>query len=198
MSLRVLPALLLTVLLTVTMAACEDEKATVEPVSPSSAPAKRTLDWNLSKGHTTKDVRWPNKLSAFELHGGVQVRLALPAGASFDGRVEKVMGRREGEVVRNLDLFYRAATTEDAYERAKRLGKEWSIDLRNIDAWYKRRMEQRREGKEDFSDVAFTGVSHSKPLGGPGGPAPAIEILNSFGDERPAVVNLSFVWPRQG
>ncbi|WP_146778977.1 hypothetical protein [Actinomadura craniellae] len=197
MNLRALCAPLLAGLLAVSATGCDGGGEAAGTPTPGG-PVRGGLDWDLSKGHTTKNVRWPNKLSAFEMSGGVRVRLTLPAGRSFDGRVERVMGRREDETVRNLDLFYKATTTEDAYAQAKRLGAQWAVDLRNIDAWYQRRMEQRRKGREDLSDTAFTGDPHSRPLGGPDGPAPAIEVLNSFDDKRPVVVNLSFVWPRQG
>jgi hypothetical protein len=166
-----------------------------QPTAGQGSTAKK-LTWDVSRGNTTKEIRWPNDTTVFELHGGVGVNLTLPAGKRLTQRVEKVMSRREGDTVRNMDLFYPAASTEDAYEQARRLGAEWDIDLRNIDAWHKHRTEQRKAGREDYSDTAFTGDPHSKPLGGPGGPAPAIEVLNSFDTRRPVVVNLSFVWLR--
>ena len=158
----------------------------------------RKLDWDLSGGHSTKDVAWPNDLDAFALEGGVRVKVTLPQGRIFEDNVEKVMGLREGEIVRNLDFFYPPTSTGEAYERAKRLGAQWQVDLRNIDQWYQRRLEQRENGRENYSDTAFTGAPHSEPLGGSSGPRLVIEVLNSFDEPRPVVVNLTLEWPRSG
>lgn len=212
--LTVLPAMLLAALLALAAAGCGpadgDDKgagATPEPTpsggtagpggsGPSGTAGAGNLMWDLSKGHTTRQVTWPAKGTAFELHRGVQVRLVLPAGRTFQGRVERVLGKRDGEVIHMLNFSYRATTTEAAFKQAQALGKEWGIDLRNIDSWYQRRMDQRRQGREDFSDTAFTGRVHAKPLGGPSGPTPSIEMMNSFSDERPVVVGFNITWPR--
>jgi hypothetical protein len=162
----------------------------------SSDRPTETLSWDLSRGHTTEDVRWPGEGNAFELGPGVQVSLTLPGGRTFAGSVDKVLARREGDTIRNLDLFFPAMSTDEAYDLAKQLGARWDVNLRNIDAWYERRVAQRDGGREDVSDTAFTGSPDSAPLGGEGGPVPAIEMLNSFDGERPVVVNLSFLWPR--
>lgn len=154
----------------------------------------RELVWDLSQGHTTDRVEWPNELSAFAFEDGALVRLTLPEGRVYEERVDKVAGRRVGATIVDLTLIYPAMSTEDAYKLARRLGREWEMDLTNIDRWYERRMAQRRAGDEDLSDTAFTGTPHSDPIGA-GGPRPAIEVLNSFNDERPVRVNLVFVWP---
>jgi hypothetical protein len=166
---------------------------------PAAEPTTvtKSLNWDLSRGGTIDQVRWPSQGTLFELSRGVQVNLTLPGGKAFKGRVEKVLGRREGRNLRNIELFFPAAGTDDAYARAKRLGKEWGIELGNLDEWHKRRKQQREKGKEDLSYAAFTGSGDSQPLGG-SGPKPAIEVLNSFDKERPVVVNLSFLWPRPG
>jgi hypothetical protein len=170
----------------------------VQP-KPAAEPTTvtKSLNWDLSRGGTIDQVRWPSQGTLFELSRGVQVNLTLPGGKAFKGRVEKVLGRREGRNLRNIELFFPAAGTDDAYARAKRLGKEWGIELGNLDEWHKRRKQQREKGKEDLSYAAFTGSGDSQPLGG-SGPKPAIEVLNSFDKERPVVVNLSFLWPRPG
>jgi hypothetical protein len=189
--------LLTAILITLAMAGsgCDD---ITKPGDRPSKTAKNTLTWDLSHGHTVKDVRWPNRLDAFELNGGVRVAITFPGGKTLAERFEKAMGLREGDVIRTLDLFYPATTTDEAYQQAKVLGRQWDIDLGNIDTWHRRRLGQRKAGKEDYGDTAFTGGPASEPLGGPGGPAPIIEVMNSFSASRPVVVNLSFHWSRQG
>jgi hypothetical protein len=162
-----------------------------------SRSVPKELDWDLSRGHTTRDVKWPTDTTAFALEGGVRVKLRLPENKVLEDQVRTVMSRREEEVIRSLDLSYAATTTDEAYQLAMRLGREWEIDMHNIEAWYQRRLGQRRQGTEDPSDTAFTGTSHSRPLGGPGGPAPYIEVHNSFNKDRPVRVNLGFIWTRQ-
>lgn len=171
----------------------EDVNADPKPAPPTEVTKTLTLD--LSRGATLDHVRWPSNGTLFEMRRGIQVNLTLPGGKTFRGRVDKVLGRREGRNIRSIDLFFPATTTDAAYDQAKQLGKEWRIDLVNIDEWHKRRKEQRKKGKEDLSLTAFTGSPHSWPLA-PDGPKPAIEVLNSFDKERPVVVNLSFRWPR--
>ncbi len=163
----------------------------------SGSQPKELLDWDLSSGHTTWDVKWPTDSTAFSLEGGVRIKVRLPENKILEANVRTVMCRREGEVIRSMDLFYAAATTDEAYRLAMRLGREWDIDMIKIEEWYQRRLGQRRQGAEDPSDTAFSGTSHSRPLGGPGGPAPYIEVLNSFGKDRPVRVNLGFIWTRQ-
>jgi hypothetical protein len=157
--------------------------------------ASNDLAWDVSGGHSLDDVEWPNDLTAFHLGGGVDVDLTLPAGRHFDDHVASVVGYRHGRVIRHLNLRYPATTTDEAYDLARSLGGEWSIDLQNIHDWHERRRTQRAQGREDHSDVAHTGTPHGEPLG-PDGPIPGIEIFNSFSSERPAVVALVFVWPR--
>ena len=191
-----LRTLLAVALVTFSLAAsgCDDH---AKPDKADKA-VKNTLTWDLSRGHTTKDVRWPNKLDAFEMHGGVRADVTFPGGKTLAARFEKATGLREGEVIRTLDFFNPATTTEEAYKQAKQLGGQWDIKLGNIDAWYKRRLQQRKAGKEDYGDTAFTGGPASEPLGGPGGPTPILEMRNSFSAAHPVVVNLSFHWSRPG
>lgn len=191
---RALCASAIAAIIPATVVGCGDEVKTPSGSEPTAV--SKSLSWDLSRDYTVRQVRWPATGTAFELTNGVQVNLRLPGGKAYTGRVEKVLGRREGQYIRNLDLFFPEATTDAAYQRAQRLGKEWGINLRNLDAWHKRRVKQREAGKEDRSDVAFTGTPDSQPIGGEEGPSPAIEVLNSFDKERPVVVNLSFLWPR--
>lgn len=173
-------------------AGCGDQVKSVN-ASDSARPAET---WDLRTAHTAKQVNWPSGAgTAFE-RTGLRVRVLFPEGKVFQDPIHRVMGQRFDDNLSSLDFFYPAATTTDAYRLAQRIGAEWHIDLRNIDAWYKRRMEQRAAGNEDYSDTALTGGPASLPLGGPTGPAPTIEMLNSFGIEHPVVVNLSFYWPR--
>lgn len=188
-------AMALTAAVALAATGCGEDPKPPRAVEPTDV--NKTLTWDVSRGGTVAQVRWPAKGAAFELRRGVQVNVTFPGGKVLRGRVDKVLGRREGRNLRNLDVFYPAASTDAAYERAKKLAKEWGIDVGNIDEWHKRRKKQRAKGKEDLSDTAFTGTTDSKRLGG-NGPSPAIEMFNSFDKERPVVVNLSFLWPRPG
>jgi hypothetical protein len=162
----------------------------------SPGPRQPAETWDLRSAHTSGNINWPSGAgSAFE-RSGLRVRVLFPEGKVFQDRIQRVTALKYADSISSLDFYYPPATTTDAYRLAQRLGKEWNIDLRNLDAWYQRRMKQRAAGNEDFTDTALTGGPSSRPLGGPGGPAPTIEMLNSFASTHPVVVNLSFFWPR--
>jgi hypothetical protein len=174
----------------------DDVKSKTGGGPPEPTSVSKNISWDLSTGSDLSRVSWPARGTVFEAHNGVQVDLKLPAGKAFRGRVDRVLGRREGGRIRNIDLYFPTESTDAAYKRAQRLAKEWSIDLSNIDEWHKRRLQQRAKGKEDLSDTAFTGSTDGRQIGGGDGPRPAIQMLNSFNRKRPVRVNLSFLWPR--
>lgn len=200
---RALCASAIVAVLSMLATACGDD---VNPTTEGGGPkgpgepttVTKTLSWDFSRGAGLTGIRWPATGTAFESRRGIQVNVTFPTGKAFRGRVDKVSGRREGSNIRNLDLYFPAESTDDAYKRAQRLAKEWNIDLANIDQWHKRRKEQRAKGKEDLSYTSFTGSTDGKQLGDAKGPRPALEMLNSFDRERPVAVNLSFLWPRPG
>lgn len=167
----------------------------VKPVSAPSGQAPAET-WDLRTAHTAGQVNWPSDAgTAFE-RTKLRVRVLFPEGKVFQDPIQRVTSLRIDSTLSSLDFYYPPATTEDAYKLIQRLGREWTIDIHNLDAWYHRRMYERANGHEDLSDTALTGGPASKPLGGPAGPAPTIEVLNSFDTDRPVVVNLSFFWPR--
>jgi hypothetical protein len=183
-----------------TVSGCgEPARPTTTSAKPSGEPTavSKTLSWDLSRGRSLGRVRWPAQGTMFQMTRGVQANVALAPGKAFRGRVEKVMGLREGGNIRQLNLFYPASTTDEGYQRAKSVAKAWGIKPENLDKWHQRRKKQRAAGKEDLSDTAFTGSYDGKRLG-ESGPKPAVEVLNSFDKERPVVVSLTFLWPRPG
>lgn len=73
--------------------------------------------------------------------------------------------------------------------------KEWNIDPRDIEAWYAKRTEQRKQGDEDKTSTAQAG-NNKEFVGGKGGPNPSVELQYSFVDDKPSIVALDFFWPR--
>ncbi|MGH2764094.1 MAG: hypothetical protein ACRDL4_14355 [Thermoleophilaceae bacterium] len=146
------------------------------------------IDWDLSQSHTVEDVDWPKPdLTAVELSPVSSVSIELPDGKSFesDGDVvhDVTMDRRDRQV-RGMQIDSHPRSREAAYELAVRWAGEWKLSQQPFDRW--------RAG-ETKTPVISAGREQERI--GPKGPFPSVEIRNSFDDERPALVSLSFFWP---
>lgn len=155
-----------------------------------TGPVKATVNWDLSKGHTAAQVKWKGK-DAFELDGGVRVKVKLPEGKTLDERVQRFGAERNGDNIRNLRLFYPASSVAEAYAQAKRLGSDWHVNMRHFDAWYKRQKEHPSR-PDDIPDVS-TGGQDSKAIGD-GGPVPIIETSYSFDKSKPVLLQFQLFW----
>jgi hypothetical protein len=156
--------------------------------SESAEGDTTAIDWDLSTRHTTRDVDWPEPdLSAVEISPVGRVRIELPAGRSFESDgdvVHDITLDRRGRVVRNVQIDSHPRSEAGAHELALRWAEQWGLSREPLDRW--------RDG------ATGTPAITSAPLGeriGDDGPVPAIEIRNSFEDERPALVSLQFHWP---
>src|SRR5215467_12895327 len=158
------------------------------------------IDWNLSQAHDMAAVQWPQNasdLDAAELKPVDSVRIALPGGRVFDAKdgVKAVFLHREGERVDEITINSAPMTTDQAYKLALAWTKEWNLDSRDIEAWYAKRTEQRKQGDEDKTSTAQAG-NNKEFVGGSGGPNPSVELQYSFMDDKPSIVALDFFWPR--
>jgi hypothetical protein len=146
------------------------------------------IDWNLSSSHTMADVEWPKPdLSAVEISPVEQVRIALPDGRSFEAdgdTVHDITLDRRDRIIRNLQIDSHPRSEADAHELAVRWAAEWDLSREPLDRW--------RDGAAQTP--AITSAPGRKRIGDDG-PVPAVEIRNSFEDERPALVSLQFYWP---
>jgi hypothetical protein len=146
------------------------------------------IDWDLSASHTVDDVDWPKPdLSAVEISPVESVRIALPEGRSFaadPGVVHDVTLDRRERLVRNLQIDSEPRSRADAHELAVRWADDWDLSREPLDRW--------RDGAA--KTPVITSARREERIGD-AGPVPAVEIRNSFVDERPALVSLSFYWP---
>jgi hypothetical protein len=146
------------------------------------------IDWNLSRSHTVGDVDWPKPdLSALEISPVDEVRIELPEGRSFESDGEVVhditLDRRD-RIVRNVQIDSHPRSAADAHELAVRWADRWGLSREPLDSW--------RDGAT--KTPVITSARRAQRIGD-AGPLPAVEIRNSFDDERPALVSLSFYWP---
>ncbi len=146
------------------------------------------IDWDLSRSHTVGDVDWPKPdLSALEIAPVDEVRIELPEGRSFESDGEVVhditLDRRD-RIVRNVQIDSHPRSATDAHELAVRWADKWGLSREPLDSW--------RDGAT--KTPVITSARRAQRLGD-AGPLPAVEIRNSFDDERPALVSLSFYWP---
>ena len=146
------------------------------------------IDWDLSSSHTVDDVDWPKPdLSAVEISPVESVRIELPEGRAFvagEGVVHDVTLDRRDRVVRNVQIDSHPRSEEDAHELAVRWAEEWGLSREPLDRW--------RDG--ETKTPVITSARREERIG-ESGPVPALEIRNSFVDERPALVSLQFYWP---
>ena len=155
--------------------------------SDAEAGDEAVIDWNLSQSHTVDDVDWPKPdQSAVEISPVEEVRIELPEGRSFDSDGEVVhdvtLDRRE-RIVRNVQIDSHPRSAEDAHALAVRWAEEWGLSREPLDRW-----------RDNGKTPAITSAPGGKRIGD-AGPVPTVEIRNSFEDESPALVSLSFYWP---
>jgi hypothetical protein len=167
--------------LVLSLTACGGSNSDAEPGDPA------VIDWDLSRSHTVGNVDWPKPdLSAVEISPVDEVRIELPEGRSFesDGEVvHDITLDRRGRIVRNVQIDSHPRSAADAHKLAVRWAGEWGLSREPLDRW-----------RENGKTPAITSAPAGKRIGD-AGPVPTVEIRNSFEDERPALVSLSFYWP---
>ena len=155
---------------------------------PASGDDDAMIDWDLSRSHTVDDVDWPKPdLSAVEISPVEAVRIELPEGRTFEaesGVVHDVTMDRRDRVVRNVQIDSHPLSATDAHELAVRWAEQWGLSREPLDRW--------RDG--ETKTPVITSARPEDRIG-ESGPVPALEIRNSFRDERPALVSIQFYWP---
>lgn len=136
--------------------------------------APRTLDLRGSRAMPAAD-RW---------HAPGDVTILLPGERVFRGRDVRLRARGTGDEIEALEVLFGRATLPGAYRRASALAREWRLATRPLEAWYR---EALARGPRSCFDV------WGPPLG-PGGPRPAVSLLDSFDEPEPVLVELAFRW----
>ena len=151
------------------------------------------IDWDLTRSHTTADVDWPKpELDSTVIEPVESVRIRFPGGKTFasDGDVvhDVTLAREsaQAEQVDYIQIDSHPRTSEDAYRLAVRWAEEWGLPREPLDDW----------SKGGQAGGALTTATRAEA--GPGGVIPAVEIRNSFEDERPSLVSLQFSWAPGG
>lgn len=164
-------------------------KRTGSPRPNPTGPVKATVDWDLSQGHSTKQVKWRGQ-SSFEVGGGVDVRLKLP-GVIFHDRVDRFGADREGDQISDIVIYWPGDTIDGAYARVKQLAPTWRLDTANLESWH--RNLQASPGRPADLPRVIANAHGLKPTG-PGGPVASAQISYSFDTSYPAMVKLEFFW----
>lgn len=135
-------------------------------------------------------------LDAAELKPIDSARITLPGGRVFDAKdgLQAIFLHREGDRVNEITINSSPLTTDQAYKLARAWTKEWNLDPSDIEAWYAKRTEQRKQGDEDKVTTAKA-ANNKEFVGGRGGPNPSVELQCSFMGDEPAIVALDFFWP---
>ena len=166
------------------LAGCGDDDAVSEgdPV---------TVDWDLSQGHEVDQVEFVRpELTANELTPIESVRLRLPEGKEFapeDGVVHDVTLAREGDQLTTLQVDSDPMEAEAAHELALEWAREFELSEEPIETWFS------RQGDDGAPTNTLTAPKPGTTIG-EGGPAPSVQIRNSFEDDRPAIVSVQFFW----
>jgi hypothetical protein len=153
---------------------------------------RAAIDWNLSTSHTPADVDWPEPgQSAVQIEAPASVRIRFPGGRSFSAAsgIQAVGLERQDDRVTAVQLDSAPMTPDDAYRLALDWAGRWELPRAPIKDWYRR---HRTATPETFASVEA--VPDPGTTVGPGGPEPSLKILNSFNDDRPAIVSLRFFW----
>ena len=117
-----------------------------------------------------------------------EVTILLPGGRVFSGRDVTVRAFGAEDEIETLEILFPRTTLDAGYRRAVQLGREWLLDTRSLDAWY-------RAARGQGGGVRYYVGMPGSPLA-PGGPTPAASVLDSFDDREPFLLELEFRWSR--
>ncbi len=160
------------------------------------------IDWDLSQRHTLDEVTWPREsldLDSTNIDPVESVRIRLPAGKllRIRDRVSNIglyrrsqegypLPGREGEILRNVEVYSDPLEVEDAYRLAVGYAKQFDLPRSGVEAWHKRR----DAGVDPVVDRTYVGKYKAKQQ-----PIVGINFLYSADDERPWIVMMQFEWP---
>jgi hypothetical protein len=162
----------------------------VAVLSGCGGDEERMIDWDFSEGRAVpeEDLAKPD-LSANEITPVESVRIRLPGGKLFEAgdeinrvAVDRDLGDRDRLAL--VQVMTQPETAEDAYEHAVRWAEQFDLPLEPLEAWQQR---------GDPTAAALS--ADPEATLGPGGPVPAVKLLNSFNDDRPTIAALELAWP---
>jgi hypothetical protein len=111
-----------------------------------AAPGEKVpvVEWDFREERNPKKAGWPTgqgNNNTFTIEGDFEFHLRLQDGKDVVERVRQVNGRKEYELVKNVELTTAPQTTDAAYTEAKRLLESLGFDKTSIDsleAWHKK------------------------------------------------------------
>lgn len=157
--------------------------------------------WDLSSGHEASRVAWPNDESEFDTKTG-SVRIRLPGGRVFNAGAEADSVRcirLERQLIYACAVYYDRTSIARACAFALELGRRWGPGTSDTRIWCREAKAQLAAGgKKRIATPPFNGAPPSaRPIGGPGGPRPEVElrtVANDVGVHDEAEVRFFLDW----
>jgi len=153
--------------------------------------APTRVAWDLRHGHTKQAVQWSGPTSAREV-ANADATILLPGDRTFEGQGVTIRMFSSGDQLQVLAIQYPKTTLDDGYRQARQLSQRWRLQTGDLDRWYQDVQAGRKQGVKD-SKVRFDASMSGQPLG-PDGPTPVANVLDSFDDAKPFLLDLEFQW----
>jgi hypothetical protein len=152
----------------------------------------RTVHWDLSESHAKTAFGWPSGAGDVYEIDQADATVRLPGDRTFEGSGVKLKVLAEGDQAQILAVMYPKTTLDDGYRQAQDLAKRWGLKTDGLETWHQQVIAGRARGVKDRDEPFYTTMAGS-PLA-PGGPTPFVQLLDSFDDQRPLVLDLEFQW----
>jgi len=149
------------------------------------------VSWDLRHGHPKTAVHWASRSDAYEV-AHVDATILLPGDRKFTGRDVTVRMFGQGDQVQVLGILFPKTTLDDGYRQARDLSRDWHLNTSSLDSWYQEVQDGRKRGVKD-ADVRFY-AAMSGPALSAAGPTPSANVLDSYDDEKPFLLDFELQW----
>jgi hypothetical protein len=149
------------------------------------------ISWDLRQGHAKSAVQWTDASSAHEV-ANVDATIRLPGERTFQGREVTLRLFGQGDQIQVLAILFPKTTLDDGYRQAMDLSREWHLNTTSLDSWYHDVQDGRKRGVRD-PDVKFYAAMSGPPLS-PAGPTPSANVLDSYDDQKPFLLDFELQW----
>jgi hypothetical protein len=164
--------------------------------SCSIFPSRQHITWDLRTSHAKAGVPFQHDLSAGEIeHIDATV---LVAGAPELKAQDVALGYssiRGGNQLDQAFVQYQPETMDSGYQHTKSILQQWGVTTGKLESWYRELKDQRRQGKPDKEGPFFAIIGYKQLT--PGGAAFFANVLDSFNDQKPFLLDLEFQWTNQ-
>ncbi|HEY7202624.1 MAG TPA: hypothetical protein VIC57_20550 [Candidatus Dormibacteraeota bacterium] len=153
--------------------------------------APHKVSWDLRHGHPKSAVQWASRSDAYQV-ANVDATILLPGDRTFKGSDVTVRMFGQGDQVQVLGILFPKTTLDDGYRQAKELSREWHLNTSALDSWYQGVQDGRKRGVKDANvryDAAMSGPALSAD-----GPTPSANVLQSYNDEKPFLLDFELQW----